>query len=148
MADPIVTSANTPGVTSADEHTLLEFAKKLDGPLQILQGDLKKLGGAQDELRVAFVGVAGDAIFNAFGNVQSTGTDVARYLEEILNSIKKSAADYSSEDQAAMESLMKSIDGGLKSNGLGSVDGSFGAAQTGATEGWATSQNEKVRMDW
>ncbi|NUP27829.1 MAG: hypothetical protein HOQ44_14245 [Nocardia sp.] len=77
-------------ITEADEDVLMDFAKKMDGPLQILEGHIDKLGKSQGALQSAFKGNAGNAVYNAFGNVLTTGAKVADYIEQIMQMILSS----------------------------------------------------------
>lgn len=150
MADQGISAApGTAGVTDADVDQLIAFAKGMNGPLQTLEGHLKKLGGAQNDLQAAFQGNAGTAVYNAFGNVLSTGTSVVQFIEEIIQGINNSGFKFDEEDRIAMDEVNRGINAGLEAHGAGSLDGSFGSAETGAYGTWESAQleNSKVNLN-
>jgi uncharacterized protein YukE len=119
----------------------------MNGPLQTLEGHLKTLGSAQNDLQAAFKGSAGTAVYNAFGNVLSTGTQVAHFIEEIIQGIVQASSKFDEEDRLAMEQVSRQIDAGLDARGVGSLDGSFGSGETGATGTWQSTELENSKVD-
>ncbi|MGW5388332.1 WXG100 family type VII secretion target [Nocardia sp. NPDC003963] len=125
------------GLTQADPDTLIAVSKKMSTPLQTLEGHLKSLAGSQGTLQTAFKGNAGDAVYNAFGNVLTTGSKVAEYIEQIMQEIIAASSKFDEEDRLAMQGI---------ANQLGDAgDGVFNAGTTGATGGWATDQLENTQ---
>jgi len=147
MADGISAAPGTAGVTDADVDQLVAFAKGMNGPLQTLEGHLKTLGGAQNDLQAAFKGSAGTAVYNAFGNVLSTGTRVVQFIEEIIQGINNSGFKFDEEDRLAMDTVNRQINEGLDARGAGSLDGSFGSAETGAYSTWESAQLENSKVN-
>lgn len=131
-------------ITEADEDVLMEFAKKMDGPLQTLEGHISSLGKSQGALQTAFKGNAGNAVYNAFGNVLTTGAKVADYIEQIMQMILSSSQKFGAEDHAAMQQLVSKMGD--------AADGSFNSGGTGT---WAdngqlesTAGPSKAKVDW
>jgi uncharacterized protein YukE len=102
--------AGSGNFTRADETTLTNFANGMNGPLQTLEGNLTRLGNSQGILESAFQGVAGKAVFNAFGNVLDTGKQVAAYIEEIMQMIQTSAAEFTNKDAEALRSMLAGME--------------------------------------
>ncbi|MEU1985849.1 hypothetical protein [Nocardia sp. NPDC019395] len=140
-------AANMPGLTQADGDQMVAISKQMSGPLQTLEKDLKALGGAQGVLETAFRGNAGNAVYNAFGNVLTTGSNLARFMEQIMDQIISGSSAFDSEDQAAMQA----VKGQLGEAG----DGNY--ANPGAQEStWnngdtaleSTAGPSKAKVDW
>ncbi|WP_063062704.1 hypothetical protein [Nocardia sienata] len=130
--------------TRADEQTLMNFANGMNGPLQTLEGNLTSLGNSQGILDRAFTGKAGDAVFNAFGNVQDTGRQVAMKIEEIMGMIKTSAQEFTHQDAAALQKVLAGMESGGYTDG--NVTGGSGSWSDGKVEqNW---DPEKVKGNW
>ncbi|GGL40600.1 WXG100 family type VII secretion target [Nocardia jinanensis] len=134
------------GLTQADPDTLVAVSKKMATPLQTLEGHLKSLAGSQGTLQTAFKGNAGDAVYNAFGNVLTTGSKVAEFIEQIMQEIIGASSKFDEEDRLAMQGI---------ANQLGdAADGTFTGSTAGATGTWAntglenTTGPSKASIDW
>ncbi|WP_063131564.1 WXG100 family type VII secretion target [Nocardia fusca] len=134
-------------VTQANPDDLVAIAKKMDGPSQNLQAHLKGLTDIQGILEAAFKGNAGQAVYNAFGNVHSTGSQVAQYLESVMAQINSASSKFGNEDDDAR----KAIEGIV--NGMGAAaDGTYNSGVR--DEGWQSANAEstvgpsKAKVDW
>ncbi|MCX0273815.1 hypothetical protein NLM24_24620 [Nocardia zapadnayensis] len=136
-------------ITEADEDVLMEFGKKMEGPLQTLEGHLKSLSGSQGTLQTAFKGNAGNAVYNAFGNVLQTGSKVAEYIEQIMQMILSSSSKFGQEDHAAMQSVISRLgeagDGTFNSGATGSWNN---LDKQGNVELESTQGPSKAKVDW
>ncbi|MFQ6226323.1 WXG100 family type VII secretion target [Nocardia sp. NPDC002869] len=136
-------SAN-PAIFQANPDDLIAIAKKMNGPLQNLERHLKDLTSIQGTLETAFKGNAGQAVYNAFGNVHSTGTGIARYLEDIMAQINQASSKFDEDDRAAFQQVKTAMGD--------AADGSF---NTGVKDGgWQSDAQEstvgppKAKVDW
>ncbi|MEV0367400.1 WXG100 family type VII secretion target [Nocardia fusca] len=134
-------------VTQANPDDLVAIAKKMDGPSQNLQTNLKGLVDIQGILEAAFKGNAGQAVYNAFGNVHSTGSQVAQYLESVMAQINSASSKFGNEDDDAR----KTIEGIV--NGMGAAaDGTYNSGAK--DENWQSANAEstvgpsKAKVDW
>jgi WXG100 family type VII secretion target len=134
-------------VTQANPDDLVAIAKKMDGPLQGLETNLGRLTNIQGILEAAFKGNAGQAVYNAFGNVHQTGTGVAQYLESVMAQIVSASSKFGEDDQAARQAIQN-------------IEGNMGAAADGTynsgvkDEAWNSATQEstvgpsKAKVDW
>jgi uncharacterized protein YukE len=134
-------------ITKANPDDLVEIAKKMDGPLQGLETNLGRLTNIQGILEAAFKGNAGQAVYNAFGNVHSTGTSVAQYMESVMAQIVSASSKFGEDDQAARQAIQSTAD----SMGA-AADGTYSSGVNDA--GWNSAEQEstvgpsKAKVDW
>ncbi|MET8797762.1 WXG100 family type VII secretion target [Nocardia sp. NPDC004568] len=134
-------------VTQANPDDLVAIAKKMDGPLQGLETNLKRLTGVQGILEAAFKGNAGQAVYNAFGNVHSTGSGVAQYMESVMAQIVSASSKFGEDDQAARQAIQ-----GIQGNMGEAADGVYSPAAADGAWNSATQESvvgpSKARVDW
>ncbi|WP_280400034.1 hypothetical protein [Nocardia carnea] len=127
-------------LTEVQEGVLESFANGMNGPLQTLESNLRTLGQSQNALMTAFVGQAGTAVENAFGNVLDTGKQVAVKIEEIMGMINKSAAEFTHRDGEALQAVLSGMGEAYQDQQV-----------TGGTGGWndgQVDQNWRIKDDW
>lgn len=127
-------------LTEVQEGALESFANGMNGPLQTLESNLRTLGQSQNALMTAFVGQAGTAVENAFGNVLDTGKQVAVKIEEIMGMINKSAAEFNHRDGEALQAVLSGMGEAYQDQ---QVTGGTGTWNDGQVE-----QNSKIKDDW
>ncbi|WP_416565146.1 WXG100 family type VII secretion target [Nocardia testacea] len=131
-------------ITQANPDDLVAIAKKMDGPLQGLETNLGRLTNIQGILEAAFKGNAGQAVYNAFGNVHSTGTGVAQYMESVMAQIVQASSKFDEDDRAALQAVQASM--GEAADGTYNSGVSDSAWQSEAQE--STAGPTKARVDW
>jgi WXG100 family type VII secretion target len=131
-------------ITQANPDDLVAIAKKMDGPLQGLETNLGRLTNIQGILEAAFKGNAGQAVYNAFGNVHSTGTGVAQYMESVMAQIVQASSKFDEDDRAAVQGVQASM--GAAADGTYNSGVSDSAWQSEAQE--STAGPSKAKVDW
>ncbi|WP_280437553.1 hypothetical protein [Nocardia carnea] len=133
-------------LTEVDETTLVNFASGMNGPLQTLEENLRSLGRSQSTLQAAFVGKAGTAVENAFGNVLDTGKQVALKIEEIMSMINTSATEFTHKDGEALQALISGMGDAYTD---GNVVGGTGSWDDGSVNQVVDPMTpDKAKTDW
>ncbi|WP_039827805.1 WXG100 family type VII secretion target [Nocardia testacea] len=132
-------------ITQANPDDLVAIAKKMDGPLQGLETNLGRLTNIQGILEAAFKGNAGQAVYNAFGNVHSTGTGVAQYMESVMAQIVQASSKFDQDDRAALQAVQASM--GEAADGTYN-SGASGTWNNGAENLESTAGPSKAKVDW
>ncbi|MGA6207814.1 WXG100 family type VII secretion target [Nocardia testacea] len=132
-------------ITQANPDDLVAIAKKMDGPLQGLETNLGRLTNIQGILEAAFKGNAGQAVYNAFGNVHSTGTGVAQYMESVMAQIVQASSKFDEDDRAAVQGVQASM--GEAADGTYN-SGASGTWNNGAENLESTAGPSKAKVDW
>ncbi|MEU4839473.1 WXG100 family type VII secretion target [Nocardia testacea] len=132
-------------ITQANPDDLVAIAKKMDGPLQGLETNLGRLTNIQGILEAAFKGNAGQAVYNAFGNVHSTGTGVAQYMESVMAQIVQASSKFDQDDRAALQAVQASM--GEAADGTYN-SGASGTWNNGAENLESTVGPSKAKVDW